>query len=309
MERRFRAVHEEQPGEKWRQLFELHWPAYKAWFLSEGTQARPTYLASSSALQNTMPELMPLYEKLVALAGGGDLAARFLSNYCPAPYIRGCSQLVVPHPPRLIRNYDYSAQLSESTWLSTNWLQPVIAMSDCAWGALDGMNASGVAVSLAFGGRREIGVGFGIPLLLRYILEISANTADAEKIARRVPVHMSYNLTVVDAQGEYFTAHLAPDRAPEFTQDRCATNHQRAVEWPEHAALTATVERKAALATVPPDSNLVASFLAPPLYLATWEQGWGTLYTADYHPREKSAELAWPDEIWRATFENFPERG
>ena len=43
-------------------------------------------------------------------------------------------------------------------------------MSDCLWGLLDGINDAGLAVSLAFGGRatRE---GFGIPLVVRYLLE------------------------------------------------------------------------------------------------------------------------------------------
>src|SRR5262245_54773547 len=140
MEELFRAVAEPQPGDKWRGLFESNWPSYKRWFLSEGTLARPSYLASRKALAEAMPELIAIYDRLVELAGGGDLAARFLSLYCPAPYLGGCSQLALAASdgPALIRNYDYSAQLTEGSWLATNWLQPVIAMSDCAWGALDG---------------------------------------------------------------------------------------------------------------------------------------------------------------------------
>ena len=41
-----------------------------------------------------MPELVSVYEQIVELAGGGDIEARFLSLYCPAPYLGGCSQVV-----------------------------------------------------------------------------------------------------------------------------------------------------------------------------------------------------------------------
>jgi predicted choloylglycine hydrolase len=262
-----------------------------------------------------MPELIGIYDRVVELAGGGDLAARFLSLYCPAPYIGACSQLALAASdgPALIRNYDYSALLCEGTWISTNWLQPVIAMSDCAWGALDGVNGSGLAVSLAFGGRTVVGAGFGIPLLLRYVLETAANVDDAEAIVRRVPIHMSYNVTAIDARGAWFTAHLAPDRAPEITRDRAATNHQRAVEWPEHAALTATVERRAALENITlepasPSDAVARRFLASPIYLDSWDRGWGTLYTAVYRPEARSGSILWRTAEWSAGVEVFPER-
>ncbi len=61
--------------------------------------------------------------------------------------------------------------------LYTKWLKPVIGMSDCTWGLLDGMNADGLSASLAFGGRKISGDGFGIPLVIRYLLE-TASTVD-----------------------------------------------------------------------------------------------------------------------------------
>jgi predicted choloylglycine hydrolase len=66
-------------------------------------------------------------------------------------------------------------------------------MSDCVWGALDGMNAAGLAVSLNFGGRRVEGPGFGVILIVRYILETCRNAVEALAVLRRVPVHLSYN--------------------------------------------------------------------------------------------------------------------
>ena len=72
----WRAIKEDLPGPKWAGLFNEYWPDYKKWWLKEGVSARPTYLESYKALQEHMPEMMPLYEDLCDLAGGGDLAAR-----------------------------------------------------------------------------------------------------------------------------------------------------------------------------------------------------------------------------------------
>ena len=76
----FEAIEEFEPGPRWAALFERHWPRYRAWFLHEGEAARTSYAASLRALQEHMPELVPTYEKVCALAGGGDLEARFLGD-------------------------------------------------------------------------------------------------------------------------------------------------------------------------------------------------------------------------------------
>ena len=62
------------------------------WFLREGEAARPSYATSVRMLRAHMPELVPAYERVVELAGGGDLAARMLSLYKPPPYLAACSQ-------------------------------------------------------------------------------------------------------------------------------------------------------------------------------------------------------------------------
>ena len=76
------------PGPKWAGLFHEYWPDYRAWWLKEGETARPTYAESLRALRIHMRELVPLYEELCELAGGGDHAARFLSFYTPPPIWR-----------------------------------------------------------------------------------------------------------------------------------------------------------------------------------------------------------------------------
>ena len=59
----FESIAEDQPGPKWRALFDRFWPAYERWFLSDGDKARPRYLTSLRALRAHMPELVPVFEK------------------------------------------------------------------------------------------------------------------------------------------------------------------------------------------------------------------------------------------------------
>ena len=61
-----------------------------------------------------------MYERLVELAGGGDLAARMLALYDPPPYLSGCSQGVLRQSsPVLVRNYDYAPDRLEGVILHT----------------------------------------------------------------------------------------------------------------------------------------------------------------------------------------------
>lgn len=310
----FRSIDEPTPGEKWQWLFGRLWPSYRKWFLKEGSSARPNFLTCERALRDYMPEILPTFERLVDLAGGGDLEARFLSLYRPTPYLTGCSQAVWTRDrPCLIRNYDYDPKMWEGVLLHTSWNgRKVIAMSDCLWGVLDGINDAGLAVSLAFGGRKVVGDGFGIPLILRYILEFCETTAEAEKVLIRVPSHMSYNVTLLDAQNRHRTVFVAPDRSPVITNKLLATNHQEQVEWHEHDAATGSVDRAHFLALRLDDPHETAErfttrFLEPPLYSRRFDHGWGTLYTASYNPVERSASIDWPAFHLRQSCSEFTE--
>ena len=197
----------------------------------------------SAPSHDHMPELVPTYEALCALAGGGDLEARFLAMFAPPSYLSGCSQAVWREPatatPILMRNYDYAPERLEGAILSTRWAgKRVIGVSDCAWGLLDGINEDGLAVSLAFGGRKVVGTGFGVPLVVRYLLQTCATTEAARAVLRRLPYHLAHTLTIVDAAGDTCTAYIAPDREVVLTDAPVATNHQGQVEWTEHARAT-----------------------------------------------------------------------
>jgi len=314
MELSFRAVAEARAGAKWQALYHRFWPSYKAWFLAEGDAARPSYPVCIRKLREHMPELVPTYEMLVDLAGGGDLAARFLSGYRPPAYVSGCTQAVwTSDKPLLVRNYDYSPDLLEGTIVRTEWNDhPVIAMGDGLWGAVDGMNASGLAVSLAFGGRQTVGDGFGITLILRYILEFCRTTGEAVKALKRVPTHMSYNVTMLDREQRFATVFVAPDRTPIVRQLPIATNHQGKIEWRRHAWATATLEREHAVASRLADCDetgegFVAAFLEPPLFNTAYQRGFGTLYTAVYRPLDGVAEYRWRTASSRQSFGRFTE--
>jgi predicted choloylglycine hydrolase len=261
-----------------------------------------------------MPELIPVYEELVGLAGGGDLAARFLSLYRPPPYALGCSQAVWSGMnPVLVRNYDYSPWLFEGTLLFSSWNRPVIAMSDCLWGVLDGINDAGLAVSLAFGGRRVVGDGFGVPLILRYILEFCDTAPQASEVLQRVPAHMPYNVTLVDREGESATVQVCPGSDAAVTDSPVGTNHQQRVESEDYARMTSTVERQTFLAARLADANetrssFIERFLHPPLHNTRYEHAFGTLYTAAYYPRDLASEYRWPRQATlRQSFSDFKE--
>lgn len=312
MNRTLYAVQEAVPGSSWVDVYRHLEPGYRRWFLREGDAARPSYLAASVALKRHMPELVPVYERLVDLAGGGDFAARLLALWCPTPYLTGCSQAVWGgDPPMLVRNYDYHPRLWDGVLLSSTWTdRPVIGMLDSLWGVLDGINEAGLAVSLAFGGRPVVGEGFGMPLILRYVLETCADVEEAVAALTRVPTHMSYNVTVLDARDQFRTVFLAPDRPPAVTRRQIATNHQRVVEWEAFAHATATLDRERCLRTRLADpaetsDRFVQRFLEPPLHLDRFQRGWGTLYTAVYEPRTTSVALHWAGATLREAIGQF----
>ncbi|WP_120634164.1 C45 family autoproteolytic acyltransferase/hydolase [Ruegeria sp. EL01] len=309
----FRSIDEAQPGPKLAGLFAGYWPAYRKWWAQEGYSARPTYRECLRALLEHMPEIMPLYEEVVELVGGSDSQARFLSLYCPPKYLSGCSQAIWRgDTPFLVRNYDYHPRTFDAAILKTQWLgRGVIGMSDGILGLLDGVNDAGLMVSLTFGGRTQVGPGFGVPMILRYVLQICETTAEAVDCLCRIPCHMSYNVTVLDAKGKYATVYMAPDRVPEVTDQPVATNHQSKVEWPTHARFTATVERERFLLqrlTLHPEgeNRFIDAFLRPPLYSTAFSSGFGTLYTAVYR-HTGQISLMWPGAVWNLSFDNFTE--
>jgi len=312
MQLTFAAVDETRAGATFAAIFRRAWPQYRRWWLRDGEEARPSYLACRRAIASHMPEMLATWERLCELAGGGDLESRFLSLYCPPPYLTACSQAVWPGPePLLVRNYDYDPRAFDALVLRTQWgRRAVMGMSDCLTGLLDGVNDAGLAVSLTFGGQRIVGEGFGIPIVLRYVLETCETASQAGKVLARIPSHMAYNVTALDASGERVTVMIAPGRDAVITNAPVATNHQATVEWRTHARATASVERERFLLrrlTLHPETadRFVSAFLRPPLYSTAFDRGFGTLYTAEFWPARRSMTLHWPDDSWTLNLDKF----
>ncbi len=295
-------VAEEKPGAKWAENFHRTWPFYQKWFVSEGLTTRPGYLTVTDMINCHMPELSGIYQQLTRLAGGGDLAARYLGMYCPPPYMTGCSQLIwIRDSVALIRNYDYNPALFEGVMLHSHWLKPVIGMVDCNWGLLDGINGDGLVASLTFGGRQVVGEGFGIPLVMRYLLETCSTVDQACEKLQLLPMHMSYNISLLDRNRRHATVYLNPDRRPVIKDELICTNHQDIIEWPSYAAATNTYERRQYLNRQIQDSghdypSILRHFFQKPLYHLNFAKHFVTLYTAAYHPLSQSVEILWPNE-------------
>ena len=213
----------------------------------------------------------------------------------------GCSQAVwTRYSPILVRNYDYDPRLCEGVILKSNWHgTKVIASSDCLWGVLDGMNEHGLVVSLSFGGKDEVGVGFGIPIILRYILEFCKYTQEAVDVLLRIPTHMAYTVTVMDAYTQVQTVELSPNTLGVCSRIPIAVNHQGELELTKYALFSKSYERKQYLIEILYDpltsiESFVNAFSYDPLFVSNYEGGFGTLYTAIYNPLFRSMEYRWP---------------
>lgn len=306
----FDAVAEATPGQKWQRRWHRSWPSYEAWYVARGGDVGPDRAGCRAALAAHMPELLTTYDRLVALAGGSDRAARFLSMWCPPAYLGGCSlaALADADDVRLVRNYDLSPDLNEGLLLRSEWCRPVMGMVEFLWGLSDGINDAGLSVALAYGGHSETAPGFGVTLLLRYVLETCKTVDEALAVLARVPSHMAYNLVLADASGATAGIELHPGGGLHRLPEAIATNHQRSGVQPGRPAFTQTYERHrhlAALRTTP--DALAAQFARAPLVQDRYAEGFGTLFTAEYAPKQTSMALIWPAQRWCQSLEDFEE--
>jgi predicted choloylglycine hydrolase len=307
----FDAVAEPRPGPRWQARWNRSWPAYEAWFIARGGDAGPDRRACRDALARHMPELLPTYDRLVALAGGGDRAARFLSTWCPPAYLGGCSiaARAEGREVRLVRNYDLSPDLNEGFLLRSEWTgRAVMGMVEFLWGLSDGINDAGLSVALAYGGSTRTGRGFGITTILRYLLETCTTIAEALAVLRRVPSHMAYNVVLADRHGDTASVEIAPGGGAKRMPQAIATNHQSEVAPPAQAAFSRTYQRHAHLRELSgPPEQLHRHFLTAPLRQDRFEAGFGTLFTAEYDPPRRTMRLLWPAAEWRQSLDAFVE--
>jgi predicted choloylglycine hydrolase len=260
-----------------------------------------------------MPALMPVYRRLVRLAGDGDLAARFLSTWCPPAYLGGCSLAACGAGGKatLVRNYDLSPDLNEGLLLRSEWTgMPVMGMIEFLWGLSDGINGAGLSVALAFGGRHDVAPGIGITAILRCVLETCRTVDESLDVLRRVPSHMAYNVVLADRHGATAMIEIYPGGGSRCCEPAIATNHQRDAEG-DHALIQSSPGRLAHLGDllaggIDP-ASLGDAFLAEPLYQRNFAEAAGTLFTAVYEPMTASLVLRWPGEDWVQSLDRFTE--
>jgi predicted choloylglycine hydrolase len=314
IEKTFRAVSVGKDLESLRDLFRANWPSYKRWFFNEGERNRASYLESRQSLSYYMPELMPLYDSLLTALDCDDQQARFLCLYNPPPVASACSQFIVTKPfSVLIRNYDFPPQKCDGIILCTTWGDArVLAMGDCIWGVLDGVNSAGLAVSLSLGGAGIHGDGFGVTLILRYLLQTCDSVDLALKTLGRIPISMDYNIALVDSTGDSATAYVAPLREPQITAHRFSANHPpdtlncRLSAFSDSRQRQREMKRLDGEADLSPD-EIGKAFLKTPIYRPYERFTSGTLYTVLYYPASRQAAFHWPGRVWQLSLDHFQQ--
>ncbi|NVO57428.1 hypothetical protein HW561_16655 [Rhodobacteraceae bacterium B1Z28] len=298
MNRELLLLSEDRPQDGWAQICRNFWPGWKKWYLSKGKMAA-TGKEAKHAVRRYMPELERMIDRLCEVAPDDEHLHDFLTFWCPPRYLANCSQVASSdaHGPFLIRNYDLDPTLNELTLLRSAWRgKKVIGMVDGLSGLSDGINEHGLAVSLSFGGRLAVGRGFGVPLIIRYVLEVCTDIQDAIEVLRYLPCHMSYNVTLTDRSGKIVTAFIAPDRPPMFRSQNWATNHQLGVELSGHGRFSATLERadilQHTMSAGPADAETLKHiFLSKPVFATRYGDGFGTVFTSLYRPETCSVDL------------------
>ena len=246
---------------------------------------------SARMLREHMPELVPTYECLCELAGGGDLEARMLSMWRPPSYLSGCSQAVWTRgEPILVRNYDYSPDRIEGTILATAWERSTrhrderLPLGSPRRGQRRG--ARGLARV-----RRATVVGRRVRRPARRPLS-AAGLRDGRRGARR-----SRSAPVPPR------AHADPRRSRPATSSRRTSRPTAARSSATSASRRTTRATSSGTSTHGRRSRSSASgssrsrsrrphdpqsfadaFLRPPLFSAAYDSGMGTLYTAVYRP-------------------------
>ena len=233
-------------------------------------------------LRAHMPELMPAYERVVELAGGGDLAARMLSLYKPPPYLAACSQgaWVREGGPVLARNYDYAPGRFEGLIWSTRLLERrVIGTSDPVGTARrhERRRPRGLAHV-----RRATCDGRRVRHPHRRAVPAGGLRDGAQARDDRPLPSASRTTTIVDRAGDVVTAYVSPDRDPIFRPFPAATNHQGLVEVLDQAKATRTIEREQCIVRLvegdAPDVEAFAgAFLRSPLFSTSYANGWEPL--------------------------------
>jgi predicted choloylglycine hydrolase len=306
----FTAFDEEQPGEKWRSHFEASREKWAASLGSASSPSRPSATGCREAIATHMPELLESHDRRVALFDGDPAVAQHVSYWGGPPLFSGCSVLALPGPPAtLLRSYDFTEAFFDALICRTKWTgKRVLAMCEGAGGCNDGINEDGLAAALTFGGRFAHGLGFAVPMLVRYVLETCATVGQAVTALQRLPSAGVQNIILQDRSGASAVVYLRPDGPTGVSYEPMVTNHQE-IPPPTGGDSSQSATRKACLARLrndPPDKAFQA-FMDPPLHHADFSRWFGTLYTARYEPGSGRASYHWKAGAWEQSMDRFEE--
>ena len=145
------------------------------------------------------------------------------------------------------------------------------------------------------------------------LIESVSTVAEAARVLRRLPVHMAYNILLLDRSGDFTTAYTRPDGSTILYRTPASTNHQDRIAWARHAAATATLERERRLFELLGNRQLsetgfTNAFLQPPLFQTNYHKGYGTLYTAIYRPAAGKVEYRWPNRTLTLGLSDFSDQ-
>ncbi|UUX50605.1 C45 family autoproteolytic acyltransferase/hydrolase [Nisaea acidiphila] len=304
MEKLFRAVDEPVPGPFSRQAIEESRDFLRGWYAKAERIPPPEECRRRVAA--TMPEMLPVFDILAEMAGDDPAVIAALAAIDPPPLIpAGCTVRAFTAPrATMLRNYDFHPDATSGTILRTDWAGTrVLGMGEGVSGLLDGVNEHGLAAALTFGGRHVYGRGFGIILIIRYLLQVARDLKDAAEVLRRVPCVWAHNVLVQDSSGRSIRAELAPDRAPLIVEAAAVTNHQAEVEPGE-----SSLWRFETACMLPDDADTAREvFVAGKLCLDDYDGWLGTLYTAEYHPADRAVGFRWGGEVWEQSLDRFEE--
>lgn len=299
MRKTFVARREDRPGGLWLAEFSAGRSEAERWYRDHGRGPPASAAACRGAIGRHMPELLPHYDQACALLGDDEEAHRIVSHWRPPAAPHGCTHAIWlgDGGPALVRNYDYPPDLVSPGILSSAWMgREVVAKAQRPWGGVtDGLNADGLAVSVALGGRVAVGEGFAVILMARYALETCRSVREAIAALVRLPIAASHNIVLLDRSGDHATLYLGPGREPAVVRTLACANQQ---ERPG----SASSERRLRAAQQALDEpgmalpRLVDRFLQPPLH--SRRAAFPTVYTAVYRPAEGRADFVWPGEVW-----------
>lgn len=305
----FTAVDDGKPGSAaWTERVRPQWPTAVA-AVDESAMTPEGWAAAVAAFGEHLPELLPVLERLAEALDTPEAAA-VLTQATFKPFFAACSQTSVAGA--LVRNYDFDPRLCERVISRTEYLRPVIGMSEFCWGLLDGMNEAGLAVSLTFGGRLVHKPGMSILMIVRYLLETCDDVEQAWERLQRIPVATAQNLTLVDRE-QALSVHIGPDIRPTRAASLCVTNHQTDPVEEEQERQTRTLLRQATVSAAAeqaedddPAEHVVRALLNRPVYNTDYDSGLGTIYTAAYRPTEGRVDYIWPGGVrWPQSFAHF----